>query len=781
MKIYNVDLIQDGGAGLPPGFSESGRAVGLGFFDGVHRGHQELLRTLVYEAKKAGLKPVVFSFDRYPKQVPPETPLMIADPAKAADAGDNQAYMLQSPLAPSFQKFHGLLQSIADRERIFAELGIEELILQKYNDDFVKVEAGRFMDEILGQHLNAKLIVTGDDYRFGKDRGGNLEVLREWAGQRGTKVLTIPSVLMNDMVVSSSLIREKVAEGEFDTVRALLGRGYTMTGPVIRGKALGRTVGMPTANIRVPDGQVVPPFGVYLTRTRVGEQNYPSVTNIGMRPTVNQTDPHPLIETCLLDVNMNLYDKLVEVEFIRFMRTEEKFPSFLAMTAQIHQDIQDADTLHASLEQPWKYTTVDSSIPIYVRNSERFSECTLDIVFQAPATAERLSLAALTARVLAATAPGYETRNELAAYLDYNYDAMIDVDVFRRGDLAVVNFSCSAVRRGADGSRPFNLISKLLMEMLVSPVRDEDGLLPEHILAVEKKNLLMELRSLESDRDYTSMRDAWRASLDHKDPRTLSDIGEPGFVRDADREGITKLWQELLSEWEMKVYVAGDVQADSLSKLQKIMNRIPASDRRFRQVPGVIPTPFELTKKAEETRHVSGEQAVIVLLYSGLPAYTSLYTLASFMLNMLIGGGPHSRLFEVVREQKALCYSIGSELWTWDSTLAIQARVSREDVPEALETIKDQVAKIARGEFTEREFVSSRLLVEAELLNSGDSLNEMANYIQEAQVSGRDLQVDEMLMALRSMQSEIIPKIAQNMQLVTQYIELPQTDEGGQG
>lgn len=168
------------------------------------------------------------------------------------------------------------------------------------------------------------------------------------------------------------------------------------------------------------------------------------------------------------------------------------------------------------------------------------------------------------------------------------------------------------------------------------------------------------------------------------------------------------------------------------------------------------------------------------MLYSGLPAYTSLYTMAAFMLNMIIGGGPHSRLFEVLREQKALCYSISSELWTWNNTLAIHARVKREDVDEALEIIKEEVAKIIRGEFTEREFASSRLLVEAQLLNSGDSLSDMASYMHEAQLSGRDLQVNEMLMALRSIKQDTLPQIAQNLELKTQYIELPLNEERGE-
>ena len=111
MKIYHVDLIREGGAKLPPDFSTEGRAIGLGFFDGVHRGHQELLRTLVYEAKKAGLRPAVFSFDRYPKQVPPETSLVVAEAEPNDDQHKQPEHMLQSPLAPSFQTFHGLLQA----------------------------------------------------------------------------------------------------------------------------------------------------------------------------------------------------------------------------------------------------------------------------------------------------------------------------------------------------------------------------------------------------------------------------------------------------------------------------------------------------------------------------------------------------------------------------------------------------------------------------------------------------------------------------------------------
>ena len=714
------------------------------------------------------MRPAVFSFDRYPKQVPPETSLVVAEAEPNDDQHKQPEHMLQSPLAPSFQTFHGLLQAHSDRECIFAELGIEELILQSYNDDFVKVDAQRFMSEILEANLGAKLIVTGSDYRFGMNQGGNIEILHAWAKERGIRAVTVDPVLMNNEIVSSSLIREKVVEGAFDEVRALLGRGYTMKGVVIRGNALGRTVGMPTANIRVPEGQVIPPYGVYLTRTRVGHLNYPSVTNIGMRPTVNQTDPRPLIETCLLDVNINLYDSTIEVEFIRYMRPELKFPSFLAMTAQIHQDIQNADAEHARLEQPWKYAVLDRSIPFYVRNSERFSQCTLDIV----------SLASLASRILVATAPGYDTRTELAEHLDYNYDAMISSEVFRRGDLAVVSFHCSAIRLGADGSKPFNRIAELLMRMIVSPRLDEDGLLPENILASEKQNLLMEIRSLESNRDYTSLRNAWRASLPAEDPRSLLSIGDSDIVRGATAEAVTAMWQELLTEWEMKVYIAGDVQTETLKNLRGIMETIPSSEKRFRQVPGVVPTPFELDRVVTLEEEVPGEQAVIVLLFGGLPVYTSVHTLGGLLLNMLIGGGPHSRLFEVLREQRGLCYSVDSHYSLWNNTIVVQARVHRDDVEEATAVILEEVEAIASGDFTEREFVSSRLLVEADILGSGDSLADMATFVNEAQTAGRDLQVEEILMALRSLDPEIIPRIARNLELKTQYVALPPQEEG---
>ena len=236
---------------------------------------------------------------------------------------------------------------------------------------------------------------------------------------------------------------------------SLIRAPYSIHGTVIPGNALGRTVGMPTANIRASKEMILPPYGVYVTRTKVGHDAYFSVTNIGLRPTVNVSDIEPLVETTLLDVELDLYGKEIEVSFLHFIRPECKFGSFLSLIAQMNEDLSVAREWQIYRESLWKVHE-QRGIGIWVMPTERFHSCVLNICFSMPADPKRSALNALLSRVLTANRQDYPTRGS-GPPLDELYGKP-SCYIQREGDWHTVVFNGVAVRSGtAEAVRSINL------------------------------------------------------------------------------------------------------------------------------------------------------------------------------------------------------------------------------------------------------------------------------------------------------------------------------------
>ncbi len=451
MKTLRVDLSRNSDEVrnvLPP---ETPRALALGYFDGIHRGHRELINKLLQRAAERGLEADVFSFDRYPKPVPVHAGLTATVPGRERP----EKMILQSPLPPAEKAFKGLLQTQEQRDEIFAAAGLDHLILQAFNRSFAGLSAEDFLNKILLEKLNVKVLVTGAGYRFARGQEGDAALLRRWAAEHEVELYLIPPIEAGGEVISSSRIRALVEEGKMEEAGALLGRPFSIPGIVIRGNALGRTVGMPTANMRIPFGMVIPKFGVYVTRTRVGETYYDSVTNVGLRPTVNHTDPLPLVETCILDRRIDLYDKEIEVEFLKQSRDEERFPSFIAMSARIAEDLAEARQYHRQSEKLYRYTRVQD-IPVYLFRSGRFNTAYLQIEFYLPLDEKTVSDHSLLTQVLTAVAPEYPSRPEFQSFLDAQYGASVEAWVSKVNELQKLTFRLSAVQRGLDNSEPLD-------------------------------------------------------------------------------------------------------------------------------------------------------------------------------------------------------------------------------------------------------------------------------------------------------------------------------------
>ena len=279
------------------------RVIALGFFDGVHLGHAALLRRTVEEAQKRGVTPAVFTFDRPPKEVVTGVPC---------------------PLIASPEDRKGLLER---------EFGIRDVLMVPFDREMMTTPWDQFVTKILVERYHAVHLVAGHDHHFGHKNQGSPELLVKKCAELGLGCDIIPKVELDGITVSSTYIRNLVGMGQLERASRFLGHPHVLTGTVVSGRKLGRTLGIPTANISIPDGVVQLPFGVYACRATVDGNEYIAVTNIGNRPTVGG---HRItVEPWLLDFDGDLYGKELTLRFFRFLRSEQRFPSLDALKEEI--------------------------------------------------------------------------------------------------------------------------------------------------------------------------------------------------------------------------------------------------------------------------------------------------------------------------------------------------------------------------------------------------------------------------------------------------------------
>ena len=284
------------------------RVIALGFFDGVHLGHGALLRRAAEEAKKRGCESAVFTFDRPPKEVITGIPCP-------------------------------LINSPEDRAELVKRLyGIDEMIMVPFDDEMRTTPWDRFVTDILVGRYGAVHLVAGHDHHFGHKNQGSPELLREKCAELGLGCDIIPAVTIGGITVSSTHIRKLLEEGDVETARAFLGHPHVLTQTVGHGRQLGRTIGIPTANLVAPPHVLLPRRGVYAAKITLPDgRAFGGVTNVGVRPTVNNGQD-VTVEPWILDFDGDLYGQAIRVEFYRRLRDERKFDSLAALRSQIETD-----------------------------------------------------------------------------------------------------------------------------------------------------------------------------------------------------------------------------------------------------------------------------------------------------------------------------------------------------------------------------------------------------------------------------------------------------------
>ncbi|WP_067145004.1 bifunctional riboflavin kinase/FAD synthetase [Pseudotamlana agarivorans] len=285
--------------------------VTIGTFDGVHIGHQKIIKRLITTGKQEGLKSVILTFFPHPRMV------------LQKDANIK------------------LINTIEERHDILDALGLDYLIIKNFTKEFSRISAEDFVKDILVDKINAKKVIIGYDHRFGRNRNADINDLKAYGKTYGFEVEEISAQDINDVSVSSTKIRKALEEGDIIKANAYLGYPFMLSGEVTKGKGLGKQLSFPTANLKLTaDYKIIPKQGSYIVRSSINGKTVFGMMNIGTNPTVNGKKQS--VEVHFFDFDMNLYGETIKIEFLHRLRDEEKFDSVEALTQQLIIDRKTA-------------------------------------------------------------------------------------------------------------------------------------------------------------------------------------------------------------------------------------------------------------------------------------------------------------------------------------------------------------------------------------------------------------------------------------------------------
>ena len=290
---------------------QQGTAVALGYFDGIHIAHRQVLNTALNKAKEKNLVPVVMLFDIHPRK------------------------LISGTVPP-------MLTSEESKREILENMGFT--VVDFNFRQSMNLSPEEFVHSILIDSLGAKFVCCGYDYHYGKGGKGNAQTLYAELSSNGVESVSLSPVYLGDELVSSTKIRQLILDGEIEKANAMLGKEFTYDFVVKRGDGLGHGFGFPTINQSFPEDFIVPKYGVYLSRTKIGDKDYISVTNVGIRPTLGKDSLRS--ETCILDFSGDLYGQKIQVSLLRYIRGEIKFCSLDELKAQISKDIKQARSMY---------------------------------------------------------------------------------------------------------------------------------------------------------------------------------------------------------------------------------------------------------------------------------------------------------------------------------------------------------------------------------------------------------------------------------------------------
>ncbi len=773
--------------------------IGLGFFDGVHRGHQELIAKVLYHAAKLNKPAAVFTFDRYPKHhnanygpglssgknvfedsIPSKFSVDVSlstfvhnNRNWISDINNEQRGLREELLKEKKNKreFLGFIQSEEEKVRTLDKQGLDIVYIQRFDDEFSNCLADDFFYE-LKDKLAPAMLITGEDFCFGKDRSGNVDLLRELCEKNNIDFSTSGTVYYKGEKISSSRIREAIFLGDLELAEELMGRPYRSLGEVLHGQALGSKFGIPTANIRPTQSKVMPPYGVYLSFAKIDNRLYRAVTHLGLRPTVNSKDKSPLYETFIYDFNGDLYGQVIEISLLKHEREEIEFPSLLAMTSQIAKDLDQADASHTRLER-FEHTYDYHGLSAYRLQSNRFSVGKLDLVFYIPVNKIKYSALLFLSEFLTECTLGLPAEAELSAFLEDKYAADFVSDVDLRSDLASFTLSISALKNGPDGSFPFEECMEMFLEHLLNSTIDNEEIFANLFDSLKKRLVLqLKVRGQKAGNKVRSL------ALKEVFPNETVSLSAEELIEDCESlcmDDVIQTYHALLTEAQRVIVISGAIEEKESLMIREFLDKWSRQESDFKAVPCKNPAIKIAEAKGLIRDTHDGDLSHACLIYDGISGYNSISQFKYLLLSEILAGDTSALLFKSLRSDKSYVYSIECDLDSYLGILMISFACDSQNMNEAIDIVKDGISLIKDNLNEDVLSLAKNYLVNS-IKNQSDSLSYLVSSYLEDRLMGQHLSLDTVINIIDEIKIEEIVDLALDLDLKLVYILDPKKE-----
>lgn len=732
--------------------SKISRGVALGNFDGIHKGHSKLIQTLINECRNRNIVSCVYTFENHPNNV------IFKD------------------------KHTPVIMTVEQKIKITEELGIEELFLEHFDEEYAATSPEDFIKNILVKKLGAKLVVVGYDYSFGRFGQGKVEMLIEKGKEYGFDVIVIPQIkkllpgLEKEVKVSSTVLRELIKNADMASFKALTGRNYAIPGKVSQGRKVGKKLGFPTANILPKDGFALPDFGVYATITHAGGKTYRSITNIGNNPTFKDAD-RITVETHLIGFKEELYGQDIEVEFIKKMRGEVAFSSPEELINQISKDLKDRKDMNDGIQKMYER----NGVGIYYVPADKFKTAVIKVMICDNLSHERAYKNGLISAILNCGTKNYPTIKKISEKMQELYGAGMSVGVSSIGEVQTTEIWTEYTEQKYVPNNPRleEEIIEFIFELIFNPdTRDYDGKtgFVQETFQRERINRDEQIKSLINDKHSYAHRRCLEIMCENE-PYGVSSIGKLGDGDDLTPVSLYEYYTEqFLKKSVVKIFYCGKNYPETLTnyteKFFENTNRIKL-DEAYLQKDDIKESDV---KYVEEAQNITQGKLFMGFRVNTPPLSPEYY--AAVLSVAILGQGTQSKMFVNIREKNSMAYYAAAYSNRMKGVMLAYCAIDFANKDAAQKLIKEQLDAIRNGEITQDEYVAAVKTLCNDLYSYSDSQSHVLSYYFNQSVMGQITDPLEYAEKIKAVTIEDISNAAKRISLDTVYFL---TGEGEQG
>ncbi|MBE7057708.1 MAG: bifunctional riboflavin kinase/FAD synthetase [Ruminococcaceae bacterium] len=732
--------------------SKFSRGVALGNFDGIHIGHSKLIQTLVHECRNRNFVSCVYTFENHPNNV------IFKD------------------------KHTPVIMTVEQKIKITEELGVDELFLERFDEEYAATSPEDFIKNILVEKLSAKLVVVGYDYSYGRFGQGKVEMLIEKGKEYGFEVIVIPQIkkflpgLEKEVKVSSTVLREFIKNADMENYRALTGRNYAIPGKVAQGRKVGKKLGFPTANILPKAGFALPEFGVYATVTHADGKTYRSITNIGNNPTFKDAESIT-IETHLIGFKGELYGQDIEVEFIKKMRGEITFSSPDELINQISKDLKDRKDMNDGIQKMYERNGVE----IYYVPADKFKTAVIKVMICDNLSHERAYKNSLISAILNSGTKKYPTIKKISEKMQELYGAGLSVGVSSVGEVQTTEIWTEYTEQKYVPNNPRleRDIIDFVFELIFNPdTREYNGKtgFVQETFERERINRDEQIKALINDKNSYANRRCIEVMCENE-PYSVSSIGKIGDGDNLTPVSLYEYYKEnFLKHSVVKIFYSGkkypEILTEYTAKFFEDTNRIQINEA-YLQKENIKESDV---KYVEEAQNITQGKLFMGFRVNTPPLSPEYY--ASVLCVAILGQGTQSKMFVNIREKNSMAYYAAAYSNRMKGVMLAYCAIDFADKDAAQKLIKEQLDAIRNGEISQDEYVAAVKTLCNDLYSYSDSQSHMLSYYFNQSVMGRITDPSEYAEKIKAVTIEEISKAAKRISLDTVYFL---TGEGEQG